>query len=144
MFSRVHSLMGYNFFIYTNAKKRINFPWFSPRNPARNSGGAWSALRTFFLLSSWQVGLTHTVGRTVLMMLSGSLKGGCQRWLIWGVSPGVKGHFKLFLKKHKWICKKLACTEDKPQATSTVHRCSHEEVSMKKLFGHSVLHLCLG
>ena len=56
---------------------------------------------TFFLLSSWKVGLTHTVGRTLLMMLRVSLKGGCQRRLIWRASPGAKGQFKLFLKKHK-------------------------------------------
>lgn len=131
------------FFIYTNAKKRINFPWFLPRNPAEETQVAHDQPTNFFLLFSWKVGLTLTVGRTVLMMLKGSLKGGCQRGLIWRVSSAVKGQFKLFLKKHKWICKKLTCTEDKPQATSSVHSCSHQEVTTKKLLGHSVLHLCL-
>lgn len=65
---------------YTNIKRRVNFPWIFSRNPAEETRVVQYQPSDCFLA------LFLESRRTMLMMSRCSLKGGCQKWLIWSFS----------------------------------------------------------
>lgn len=120
----------------TNVKSRINFPWFFSRNPAEETQVAQYQPSDCFLALLLE-------SRTTLMMSKGSLKGGCQKWLIWGVCPGVNGLFKQLLKNTNESAKCWLAQEPKFWP-SQLPPTAHIEVSTKELFVYAVADFCLG